>query len=180
MPGVQSKGLRLLSFGISGFAIGTQHWLSLIQMVAALVPCLRSKSWSHSSTAFNSIHIPTIQIKLSSPANASIWLVEVIREGRWLSSPCNLLTYWISILAIMFGKLRMSVNEAYEEFDKIRREVYATKLSAKERTDRLRECIEDLLARRGHGIDMKFRGTEGCPWYVLTSLQVHNPIYMPS
>lgn len=74
----------------------------------------------------------------------------------------------------------MSVNEAYEEFDKIRREVYATSLSAKERTEKLRECIEDLLARRDHPIDMKLRGTEGCPWCVLASLQAHAPIFMPS
>lgn len=71
-----------------------------------------------------------------------------------------------SILAIMFGKLRMSVKEAYDEFDKIRHEVYVDNLSAEERTERLRSCIEDLLRRRGHPIDLKLRGKDGASWFV--------------
>lgn len=60
----------------------------------------------------------------------------------------------------------MSVEEAYEEFDKIRREVYVDILSAEERTNKLKGCIEDLLRRKGHPIDLKLRGKDGASWFV--------------
>lgn len=60
----------------------------------------------------------------------------------------------------------MSVQEVYREFDKIRKDVYVENLSAEERTRRLRGCIEDLLRRRGHPIDLKLRGKDGAAWFV--------------
>ena len=64
----------------------------------------------------------------------------------------------------------MSVEDAMEEFHKICNEVYVERLSATERTARLRKAIEDLLKRRGFPVDIKLgRDTrvaeDGCPWY---------------
>ena len=71
----------------------------------------------------------------------------------------------------MFAKLRMSVNDTIKEFHKICCEVYMGDLSPSTRTQRLRDCIEDLLRRRGLPIDLKLGkdnrvAEQGCPWYV--------------
>jgi hypothetical protein len=70
----------------------------------------------------------------------------------------------------MLSRLRMSVEDAMEEFQKICNEVYVEGLSATERTARLRKAIEELLKRRGFPVDIKLgRDTrvaeDGCPWY---------------
>jgi hypothetical protein len=72
----------------------------------------------------------------------------------------------------MLSRLRMSVEDATEEFHRICNEVYVDRLSATERTGRLRKAIEELLKRRGLPVDLKLgRDTrvaeDGCPWYAL-------------
>jgi hypothetical protein len=59
----------------------------------------------------------------------------------------------------MLAKLGMSVDEASEEFFTIVQEVYAPKnLEPAERTQKLRECMEGLLTKKGLPIDLKLRG----------------------
>jgi hypothetical protein len=51
----------------------------------------------------------------------------------------------------------MSVEEASEEFSTIVEEVYIPQdLSPSERIQKLRECMEDIMERKGLPIDMKF------------------------
>jgi hypothetical protein len=51
----------------------------------------------------------------------------------------------------------MSVEEASEEFSTIVEEVYIPQdLSPSERIQKLRECVEDIMERKGLPIDMKF------------------------
>jgi hypothetical protein len=57
----------------------------------------------------------------------------------------------------MFARLRMSVQEISDEFFTIVEEVYQPQnLSPSERTQKLRECMEDLMKRKGLPINMKF------------------------
>jgi hypothetical protein len=59
----------------------------------------------------------------------------------------------------MLAKLRMSVNEASEEFFTIVQKVYTPKnLAPEERTQKLRECMEGLLTKKGLPVDLKLRG----------------------
>ena len=59
----------------------------------------------------------------------------------------------------MLTKLGMSVDEASEEFFTIVQEVYTPKnLAPAERTQKLRECMEALLRKKGLPIDLKLRG----------------------
>src|SRR6201996_2969227 len=72
----------------------------------------------------------------------------------------------------MFAKLRMSVNDTIKEFHKICCEVYIGDLSPSARTQKLRDCVEDLLRRRGLPVDLKLGkddrvAEQGCPWYVI-------------
>ena len=72
----------------------------------------------------------------------------------------------------MFCKLRMTVKEVIDEFRIICIKVYIPNLSASERTRNLRECIEDLLKRKGLPEDLKLgkdtRVTDdACPWYAV-------------
>lgn len=61
----------------------------------------------------------------------------------------------------MFVKLRMSVEEATEAFYWICEEVYFQEnLGAAERLSKLRSCIEELLDRKGHPIDLKLCGDQ--------------------
>jgi hypothetical protein len=74
------------------------------------------------------------------------------------------------MLAIMFAKLGMSVEEAWQEFSTICQIVYKTSQSKDRRTAILREAIEGLLKRRGFAIDVKLRNDERqsdnfCQWY---------------
>jgi hypothetical protein len=75
----------------------------------------------------------------------------------------------------MFAKLGMTVKDALEEFNKICNEVYMVELRPENRTVALRNCIEDLLKRRGLPVDLKMgkdkRGPRSkCAWYVLNRL----------
>lgn len=77
----------------------------------------------------------------------------------------------------MFAKLGMSVKDAFEEFNKIYKEVYVVDMNPKGRTAALRKRIEDLLKRRGLPIDLKMgkdqRGPPTkCLWYVLNFLDL--------
>jgi hypothetical protein len=72
----------------------------------------------------------------------------------------------------MLSKLRMSVEDATEEFHRICNDVYVDGLSAAERTGRLRKAIENLLKRRGFPVDLQLGedtrvAVDGCPWYAL-------------
>ena len=59
----------------------------------------------------------------------------------------------------MLAKLGMSVDEASEEFFTIVQEVYTPKnLTPAERTQKLRECMERLLKKKGLPVDLKLRG----------------------
>lgn len=69
----------------------------------------------------------------------------------------------------MFCKLRMSAEEALDEFRKIRASVYIDGISATERTNRLKNSIEEMLVKRGLPVDLKLETQEAqteCPWYV--------------
>jgi hypothetical protein len=59
----------------------------------------------------------------------------------------------------MLTKLGMSVDEASEEFFTVIQEVYTpTNLAPTERTQKLRECMEGLLKKKGFPVDLKLRG----------------------
>jgi hypothetical protein len=59
----------------------------------------------------------------------------------------------------MLAKLGMSVDEASEGFFTIIQEVYTPKnLEPAERTQKLRECMEGLLKKKGHPVGLKLRG----------------------
>jgi hypothetical protein len=57
----------------------------------------------------------------------------------------------------MFVKLQMSVKEAIAEFANIVQKVYPEGLGPEERTLRLRECMQSLLAKRGLPQDLKMQ-----------------------
>lgn len=70
----------------------------------------------------------------------------------------------------MFAKLRMSVKDVLKEFRNICCEVYMGDLLPAIRTQKLKNCIDDLLRRRGLPIDLKLGkdtrvAEQGCPWY---------------
>lgn len=70
-------------------------------------------------------------------------------EGRLMS-----LTIY-SMIAIMFAKLRMSVEEASEEFATIFEAVYkSVDILPLERSKILRKCVEDILKRKGYPMDL--------------------------
>lgn len=78
-------------------------------------------------------------------------------------------THMYRIIVIMFCKFRMSVEDTMNEFYKICEEVYANGLSPEERSSRLRNCIEDLLKRKGFPVDLNMGkddrlAKQGCPW----------------
>ncbi|KIM25845.1 hypothetical protein M408DRAFT_73758 [Serendipita vermifera MAFF 305830] len=77
-----------------------------------------------------------------------------------------------SLIAILLGKLCMSVEEASEEFCKVIEQVYNSDgLTASERTASLRKCIEDIMKRKQLPIDLqllaKQAGAGAC--FVVTS-----------
>ena len=67
------------------------------------------------------------------------------------------------MIVIILSRLRMSVEDATEEFHGICNEVYVDGLSATERTGRLRKAIEGLLTRRGLPVDLKL-GRNDTTW----------------
>ncbi|KIM21165.1 hypothetical protein M408DRAFT_333630 [Serendipita vermifera MAFF 305830] len=86
------------------------------------------------------------------------------------------------LITIFFTKFRMSADEAMEEFAKIVEEVYEPEdLEPLERSNCLRQCIEDIMKRRGHPLDMKLceeTQSQQCAGFVLVSLRsnVESPI----
>ncbi|KIM21062.1 hypothetical protein M408DRAFT_112239 [Serendipita vermifera MAFF 305830] len=79
------------------------------------------------------------------------------------------------LLAIFLTRLRMSVEEALDEFSVISEQVYEPhSLTPSERTDRLRRCMEDVLTRREFPVHLKLSGEaqgEGCAGFVVASLR---------
>lgn len=79
------------------------------------------------------------------------------------------------LIAIMLARLRMSVEEASEEFFTITEEVYKNDaLDSPERSRRLRQCMEDLLQRRELPLDAKLleeAPDDCCVGFVLASLR---------
>jgi hypothetical protein len=62
----------------------------------------------------------------------------------------------VSLIAILFAKLRMTVDEASEEFCTIMEQVYNPHdLSPSERTGRLRNCLEDAMKRKKLPLDLR-------------------------
>lgn len=61
----------------------------------------------------------------------------------------------IRLIAIMLVKLRMSVEEASEEFATIVDAVYANKLNPAEKTEKLRKCMEALLTKKDLPANLK-------------------------
>jgi hypothetical protein len=73
----------------------------------------------------------------------------------WLEPTNHLLTSF-RLLAIMFTKLHMSVDEAMEDFLQICERVYNDdSLTAVERSEKLKECIKDMLTCKQLPIDLK-------------------------
>jgi hypothetical protein len=59
------------------------------------------------------------------------------------------------LIAILLAKLRMSVEEASEEFCVIMEQVYNPDgLTPSERTMRLRKCMENAMKRKGLPLDL--------------------------
>jgi hypothetical protein len=59
------------------------------------------------------------------------------------------------LIAILLTKLRMSVEEASEEFCTIMEQVYSPEgLAPSERTMRLRKCMEGAMKRKGLPLDL--------------------------
>jgi hypothetical protein len=59
------------------------------------------------------------------------------------------------LIAILFAKLRMSVEEASVEFCTIMEQVYDPDgLVPLERTGRLKKCMEDIMERKGLRLDL--------------------------
>jgi hypothetical protein len=58
----------------------------------------------------------------------------------------------------MFVKLRMSVNEVYDEFSTIVKQAYEpSDLSMTDRTHKLRKCLERLMKMKGLPIDLELK-----------------------
>ncbi len=97
---------------------------------------------------------------------------EATQEGKPTIFDLITSNYLVRCLAVMFAKLGMTVKDALEEFSKICNNVYAVDLEPKDRTVALRNCIEDLLKKRGLPVDLKMgkdkRGSlSKCDWYVV-------------
>jgi hypothetical protein len=74
----------------------------------------------------------------------------VVQEGTHLYTPSISILTWNSLIAIMLAKLRMSVEEATDEFFTIIDEVYKQDdLSPSDRTQKLRQCVEAAMQRKG-------------------------------
>ena len=73
----------------------------------------------------------------------------------------------------MFAKLRMTVEEASDEFCTIIEEVYKQEdVMPKERTRCLKTCIEGIMVRKGLPVDMKLLDETrpgGCAWSIISS-----------
>lgn len=87
----------------------------------------------------------------------------------------------------MLVKLRMSVEETIEEFDKICEEVHMkTDYTPAERTSRLRKCIEDLLSRKKVPIDTKMydesdeNSCQRCDWCLWFLIKTHKVTVLSS
>jgi hypothetical protein len=70
------------------------------------------------------------------------------------------------LIAIMFSKLRMSVEEAITELGIIVKEVYTTKLEPADKTKKLRNCIEGLLTKRNLSVNLKLGVTKGLSFQI--------------
>jgi hypothetical protein len=66
---------------------------------------------------------------------------------------------FIRLIAIMFTKLRMSVEEVITELGIIVEKVYINKLEPAAKTKALRDCMEALLIKRNLPVDLRI-GTE--------------------
>ncbi|KIM32458.1 hypothetical protein M408DRAFT_62927, partial [Serendipita vermifera MAFF 305830] len=82
------------------------------------------------------------------------------------------------LIAIMLSRLRMPVEEALDEFALICEKVYQVQdLEPAERTQRLRDCMEDMLKRNGLPLDLKLveKSGEGrCVWYGVQSRELRS------
>ncbi|KIM23549.1 hypothetical protein M408DRAFT_332282 [Serendipita vermifera MAFF 305830] len=78
------------------------------------------------------------------------------------------------MLAIFLAKLRMSVEEASDEFGTIIEQVYEPDgLTPSERSNRLRHCMEEVMKKRGFSIHLKLLDEtqrEECAGFVVVSL----------
>ncbi|KIM26690.1 hypothetical protein M408DRAFT_72343, partial [Serendipita vermifera MAFF 305830] len=89
------------------------------------------------------------------------------KESAYLTPP--------SLIAIMLAKLRMSTEEATEEFCTIIGKVFApVDITPEERLKHLRMCLEDIMKKKGLPLDMKLADeaqTDSCACFVVASLQ---------
>lgn len=81
------------------------------------------------------------------------------------------------LVAMMLARLRMSVDDALNEFFIIVEQVYNQEsISPSERTARLKTCLEDMMNRGNHPLDMKLTeetGLGACQCFVTTSLRIN-------
>lgn len=76
------------------------------------------------------------------------------------------------LISILFAKLEMSVDEASEHFCDIVENVFQPKnISASQRTEALRRCMESILLKKGLPIDLPLaaKKPEGCASFVVAS-----------
>ncbi|KIM24801.1 hypothetical protein M408DRAFT_229318 [Serendipita vermifera MAFF 305830] len=80
------------------------------------------------------------------------------------------------LIAILLAKLRMSVEEASDEFEDIIKQVFNPKdTSGPQRTEALRKCMEDILKKKGLPVDLRLTEDkqEGCSSFVVASLRTN-------
>jgi hypothetical protein len=94
-------------------------------------------------------------IKSCSLANISTSLAVAVQEGTHIHLCAISILTQDSLIAIMLSKLRMSVEEATDEFFTIIEEVYnQDDLSPSDRTRKLRECVEAAMQKKGIPLNM--------------------------
>ncbi|KIM24754.1 hypothetical protein M408DRAFT_228837 [Serendipita vermifera MAFF 305830] len=78
------------------------------------------------------------------------------------------------LIAILLAKLRMSVEEASEEFEDIIKHVFnPKKISSLQRTEALKKCTEDILRKKGLPVNLPLIEDKqaGCASFVVASLR---------
>lgn len=108
--------------------------------------------------------------------HATILILSVVAvpEGQLFVTTmlCCFLTFG-RLIAIMLARLRMTVEEASDEFATIANVYKQINITPEERTQRLRNYLEDVLRRKELPVHTKLldeRPTQACAWYVVLNL----------
>ncbi|KIM28146.1 hypothetical protein M408DRAFT_23860 [Serendipita vermifera MAFF 305830] len=80
------------------------------------------------------------------------------------------------IIVILLVKLKLTVDEAISEFGTIIEEVYAKGIKPRERTERLKACMERLLTKRNFPLDLALensRKSGHCLGFIMATASLH-------